>query len=192
MIEQIIQLDHQLFFAINNGLSNAFFDGLMPILRNKYTWIPLYIILIVFSIYTYKLKGFYLIVFLGIAVGIADYGSASMLKPAFKRIRPCNNIQINKKVISRITCGSGLSFPSTHASDHFSIALFLITIFYNNRKYILPIALIWAAAISFAQIYVGVHFPIDIIAGTFFGALTGFLIAKLYLKFFGTPTSIQI
>lgn len=126
-------------------------------------------------------------IFLAIAVGIADYGSASILKPAFKRLRPCNNIHINEKVISRVPCGSGLSFPSTHASDHFSITLFLITIFYNHRKYVVPAALIWAAAISFAQIYVGVHFPIDIIAGTFFGALIGYFVAKLYQKYISLP-----
>jgi membrane-associated phospholipid phosphatase len=187
MIEHLIQLDHQIFFAINNGLSNAFFDFLMPILRNKYTWIPLYILIIFFAVRLYKTKGLYLVAFLGIAVGLADYGSAKILKPAFERIRPCNNEVLKENVISRVPCGSGLSFPSTHASDHFSIAVFFITIFYYRWKYILHIAILWAGAISFAQVYVGVHFPVDITFGALFGSTIGYIIAKLYQKYIILP-----
>lgn len=187
MTDQLIQLDHQIFFAINNGLSNGFFDFLMPILRNKYTWIPLYILIIFFSIKLYKTKGLYLIAFLGIAVGIADYGSASILKPSFKRVRPCNNEMLKDKVISRVACGSGLSFPSTHAADHFSIAIFLITIFYSRWKYIFPIGVLWAGSICLAQIYVGVHFPVDVTVGALFGSLIGYIIAKIYQKYIILP-----
>jgi len=188
MTEQLIHLDHQIFFAINNGLSNSFFDWLMPILRNRYTWFPLYLAIIFFSIKAFKIKGLYLIIFLAIAVGLADYGSASILKPAFKRIRPCNNTTINAKVISRVPCGTGLSFPSSHASDHFSIALFFITLFYKRIKYLVPVAIVWAASICFAQIYVGVHFPIDIFAGIAYGSLCGFTVALIFKKYIKLPT----
>lgn len=187
MIEQLIQLDHQIFFAINNGLSNSFFDFLMPILRNKYVWIPLYVAIIFFSIKLYKKQGLYLVLFLAAAVGIADYGSASILKPAFQRVRPCNNVELKGDVIARVSCGSGKSFPSTHASDHFSIAVFLITIFYRKWKSILPIGILWAGAISFAQVYVGVHFPVDITVGALFGSLIGYIVAKVYQKYFTLP-----
>lgn len=182
MIEEIIKLDQQLFHAINTGLSNTFFDWLMPILRNKYTWIPLYIIIIAEAIKTYKLKGIYLVLFLTAAVGLADFGSSSILKPAFNRTRPCNDIEIQPTMTVRVTCGSGKSFPSTHASDHFAIAIFLITIFYKKWKFITPIAVIWAFLICFAQVYVGVHYPIDVTVGMLFGSLIGFIIAKLFIK----------
>jgi undecaprenyl-diphosphatase len=183
MLEELIKIDHQIFYAINTGCSNLFFDWLMPILRNKMVWIPLYIFIIAFAIKSYKLKGLYLILFFAAAVGIADFGSASILKPMVDRVRPCNDVTIQSQVISRVPCGSGKSFPSSHATDHFAIALFLIVIFAKKWKFVLPTALIWAAAISFAQVYVGVHFPIDVICGAIFGSIIGFLIAKLFLKY---------
>jgi membrane-associated phospholipid phosphatase len=181
-MEEIIKIDQQLFHAINTGLSNVFFDWLMPILRNKYTWLPLYILIIAFAIKAYKLKGFYLILFFAATVGIADFGSSSILKPTFNRIRPCNDAAIQPTMISRIPCGSGKSFPSTHASDHFAIAIFLVTIFYKKWKFIAPTAIFWALSICFAQIYVGVHYPIDVTFGMLFGSLIGFLMAKLFIK----------
>ena len=83
MIEELIKIDQQLFHVINTASSNTFFDCLMPILRNKYTWIPLYIIIIGFALKTFKLKGLYFLIFLAAAAGMADYGSASVLKPTF-------------------------------------------------------------------------------------------------------------
>ena len=190
MIEQLTQLDHQIFFAINNGLSNAFFDFLMPILRNKLTWIPLYALIVFFAIKWYKLKGLYLLLFLGATVGMADYGSASILKPSFERIRPCNNELIKERVISRVPCGSGLSFPSTHASDHFAIAIFFITIFYRRWKPVIPIGLIWAGSICLAQVYVGVHFPADVTVGMLFGSLLAFFVASVFKRYIVLPDTI--
>ncbi|WP_017258695.1 phosphatase PAP2 family protein [Pedobacter arcticus] len=183
MLEEIIRLDHQLFQAINTGLGNAFFDWLMPIMRNKYTWIPLYIGIIFFAIKAYKVKGLYFVIFLAATVGIADFGSASIIKPIFKRDRPCNEVAFQPVVLSRVPCGSGKSFPSTHASDHFSIAIFLVVIFRKKWKYITAIAIFWAAIICFAQVYVGVHFPIDVMVGALFGSAIGYLVAKIFLKY---------
>ncbi|WP_442794676.1 phosphatase PAP2 family protein [Pelobium manganitolerans] len=182
MLETLSNWDHQWFQAVNSGLSNVVFDWLLPIMRNKYTWIPLYIGIIFFAIKTYKSKGIYLVLFLAITVGIADYGSASIIKPFYKRDRPCNEVGFKEKVVSRVHCGSGKSFPSTHASDHFSIAVFLSMLFHRRFKYFTAIALFWAALICFSQVYVGVHFPLDVTAGAIFGSLIGFLMAKLFVK----------
>lgn len=183
MLEEIIRLDHEVFQAINTGISNVFFDWLMPILRNKYTWIPLYIGIIFFAIKAYKLKGLYFVLFLAATVGIADFGSASIIKPMVNRDRPCREMAFKAQVISRVHCGSGKSFPSTHATDHFSIAIFLVVIFRKKWKYFTAIAVFWATIISFAQVYVGVHFPIDVTAGALLGSLIGYSIAKLFLKY---------
>lgn len=186
-MEQLIQLDHQIFFAINNGMSNAFFDWLLPVLRNKYVWIPLYIFIIVFSVWKYKTKGAYIILFLIATAGIADFTSAKMMKPAFERIRPCNDEQLKDQVIARVACGSGKSFPSTHATDHFAMALFLTGVFYHKWKPVLWISVIWAGAISFSQVYVGVHFPADITFGALYGSLIGYLIALCCKKYVKLP-----
>ena len=181
MLDQIIQLDHQWFHAINQGLSNSFFDFLMPILRNRYTWVPLYLFLAYFWVKNYGKAGMLMIVFLLLCFGISDYTASSIIKPAVARLRPCREMagQIN----SLIPCGSGYSFPSSHAANHFALALFFIILFYNKWKWVLPLALLWAASIGFAQIYVGVHFPIDVLAGGVLGSIVGSLLGLLFLRF---------
>lgn len=72
-----------------------------------------------------------------------------------------------------IACGGGYSFPSTHAANHFALAFFLINMFYRRWKLILPLVFLWAFAVSFAQVYVGVHYPLDITFGAAIGALIG-------------------
>ena len=191
MIDSILHFDQEIFFFINNTMGNSFFDWIMPILRNKYIWIPLYIAIIAFAISRYKLKGFYLILFLSATVGFADFTSAKILKPAFERVRPCNDETIKDRVNARVGCGSGKSFPSTHATDHFAIAVFLIVIFRRMWKPITATALIWAGLISFAQVYVGVHYPVDVTVGALYGSLAGFLFAKLYRRYFQLETHVK-
>lgn len=182
MLQEIIKLDHQLFYAINTGLSNLVFDWLMPILRNRYTWIPLYFFIVYYLIKNLKIKGLYLSLTLIACFAFADFTSASLIKKAIKRPRPCNEITFKSQVIMRVNCGSGFSFPSTHATDHFAIALFLVCVFKNNNKYVSIALISWAFLIAFAQVYVGVHFPIDVICGAIYGAIIGCAFA-LFFKY---------
>ena len=188
MLEQLIQFDQNLFFTINHGLSNSFFDWLMPALRNRFFWTPLYLFIIIFSIRTYGKQGWIMILFLGLTFGCTDFISSSLIKPTVQRLRPCNDPEIKSDVKNLIDCGSGYSFPSSHASNHFGLAVFLIVLFFSKWKLILPIGLLWAASISFAQVYVGVHYPIDILAGAMLGGMIGFIMGKILLasKTFGT------
>lgn len=182
MIDQLVEFDRDLFFAINNGLSNGFFDWLMPILRDRYTWVLLYLSIIVFSIKNYGKQGFIMILFLAITFGISDFISSSVIKPNVQRLRPCNETEIKTKVNNLVDCGTGYSFPSSHATNHFAIAVFLIMMFYHKWKIILPIGILWAASISFAQIYVGVHYPIDILTGGLLGSSIGLGMSKILLS----------
>jgi undecaprenyl-diphosphatase len=188
MLEQLIQFDQNLFFTINHGLSNSFFDWLMPALRNRFFWTPLYLFIIIFSIRTYGKQGWIMILFLGLTFGCTDFISSSLIKPTVQRLRPCNDPEIKSDVKNLIDCGSGYSFPSSHASNHFGLAVFLIVLFFSKWKLILPMGLLWAASISFAQVYVGVHYPIDILAGAMLGGMIGFIMGKILLasKTFGT------
>ena len=181
MLEQFIQFDQTLFFLINKGLANPFFDWLMPALRNRFFWSPLYLFIAVFFVRNYGKQGWLLMIFLGLSFGFTDYLASSVVKPAFERLRPCNNPEIKDEVRSLITCGSGFSFPSSHASNHFAMALFLISMFYHKWKPILPITLFWAFSISFAQIYVGVHYPGDITFGAILGGMIGYVMSALLL-----------
>jgi membrane-associated phospholipid phosphatase len=177
MLDQLLQLDRHLFHIINHDLSNPFFDWLMPLMRNPKFWIPLYLFIIIFSIWRYKKQGVILIVMLFLAVGFADFTSASIIKKNVDRARPCRDQVVSPTVISRVPCGTGYSFPSTHATDHFAIAVFLSRLFFKRWKWVLPATLLWAAIICFAQVYVGVHFPLDVTCGAIYGALVGCLFA---------------
>jgi membrane-associated phospholipid phosphatase len=182
MLNQLLQLDRYLFHIINHDLSNPFFDWLMPLMRNPKFWIPLYLFIIIFCIWRYKKQGVILVVLLALAVGFADFTSASIIKKNVDRVRPCRDAVVSPTVISRVPCGTGYSFPSTHATDHFAIAVFLSCLFFKRRKWVLPVTLLWAAIICFAQVYVGVHFPLDVICGAIYGALVGWLFAWGFRK----------
>ena len=175
MIDQLISLDQEAFLAINQGLSNAFFDWLMPILRNRYTWAPLYLFIIVFCIRNYKRNGLYIIVFLLVTFGIADHVSSSVIKKSVERVRPCRDAEFKDHVNVLVRCSGGYSFTSSHAANHFAIAVALIMVFYRRWKHILWLGLSWAAVISFAQVYVGVHYPLDILSGALLGSTIGCL-----------------
>ncbi|MGB4774751.1 MAG: phosphatase PAP2 family protein [Daejeonella sp.] len=182
MPEQLAELDRNLFFAINHGLANPFFDWLMPWLRNPWLWSPLYLFILVFFLYQYKKQGLILLGFFVLTFAITDYLSASIIKPAVARLRPCNDPQIKTGVHSLIHCGSGYSFPSAHAANHFALALFLIRVFYRRWKAVLPLALLWAFLISFAQVYVGVHYPFDVMGGAVIGSIIGCLTSFAVLR----------
>lgn len=182
MIEHLISIDKELFFAINQGWSSPFLDWLMPILRNPYTWAPLYLFIVIFCIKTYKMKGAFFILAIALNFGLSDSISSQLVKKTVQRIRPCNDIEMKEDVQLRVRCGTGFSFTSSHATNHFAMAVFLILGFYKRWKWILPLGLLWAASISIAQVYVGVHYPGDILAGTILGSLIGWISYNLYCR----------
>nr|WP_294942794.1 phosphatase PAP2 family protein [uncultured Mucilaginibacter sp.] len=175
MPDFLLQLDRHLFKFINQDLSNAFFDGVMPWMRNPKFWIPSYLFIIVFCILRYKKQGFILVAMLALAVGFADFTSASLIKKQVQRDRPCRDVVTSQTVISRVACGTGYSFPSTHATDHFAMAIFLCLAFFKKWKWVGIVVIFWAALICFAQVYVGVHFPVDVLVGAIYGGLVGCL-----------------
>jgi membrane-associated phospholipid phosphatase len=178
----LLQFDRHLFHFINHDLGNAFFDLVMPVLRNPLVWIPLYVFIFIFCLWRYKKQGTIIILLLALTFGAADYGSATIIKSMYKRVRPCNDPAMAATIVRRVDCGTGYSFPSAHASNHFAIAVFLSIVFYKKYKWVLPVSLLWAATISFAQVYVGVHYPIDVIGGTIYGVLVGWLFGWIFWK----------
>ncbi len=176
------QFDLELFLSIHKGLSNSFFDWLMPLLRNRFFWSPLYLFIIIFCIKNYRKQGYYMIGMILATFAMGDLISSRLIKPFVARIRPCNDISLANEIIHRVPCGSGYSFPSAHATNHFAIAVFLICLFYPKWKPILPLGLFWAFLICFAQIYVGVHYPIDTLFGALLGTTIGFITFYIYTK----------
>jgi undecaprenyl-diphosphatase len=183
MIEQIIQLDKTAFVAINNGLSNPFFDWLCPILRNQSTWYILYIVFIYFIIKLYKQESWKILLGIALMILCSDQFSANLIKNTFKRLRPCAEPSLNGVTHHLIASCNGYSFISAHATNHFAIAIFISFFLKSYSRIILPILIFWAASIAFSQVYVGVHYPLDVLIGAIVGSLFGFTFSKYTYKY---------
>lgn len=171
-----------IFLFIQEYLRNPLLDMVLPLLRNKFIWIPLYLVILMYS-YQWGKKVFYkYLLFLIGLVSVSDVVNSRLLKPFFNRLRPCNDFQLNALFDPLVPCGSGLSFPSSHAVNHFALAVF----FYYTTSFI-PFKwrflwYVWAFSICFAQIYVGVHYPFDVFIGGLIGFYFGNIVAKTYLR----------
>lgn len=182
-MDLLIQWDYWLFEILNGQLHASFFDTIIPFWRNKYFWIPMYLFVILFFIYNYPKKAIYLIGFTILAVFLADQISSGFFKPYFNRLRPCHQGEIITSLRNLVPCGSGKSFTSSHATTHFAIAITWITMFFHRFPRITPLLLFWAATISYGQIYVGVHFPLDVVVGAMVGTLIGWTCGYWAVRF---------
>ena len=180
----LLQQDLKIWYLINTVWTCGFLDAVMPFLRNQNTWAPLYLFLLLFMPLNFKKAGWAWIIGFLFCFALADYGSASILKPIFHRTRPCGDARLQEFVRILVSCGSGKSFPSSHAANHFALGTFMaITLYRRFRKaWILP--LVWAFVVSYAQVYVGVHFPADIVFGGLYGGVIGMLGAWLFHRRF--------
>lgn len=173
-MDWLLTIDRMVFELINTKLSSDILDTILPPLRNKYLWVPLYMMILAALLWKYQWRGAVILGFVLLTVLLSDQISASIIKPVVQRLRPCQNPELSVKLL--VICGSGFSFVSSHASNHFGIAIFLGQRF-ARFTLVYPLAILWASAISIAQVYVGVHYPLDVIAG----ALVGFLCAGVTL-----------
>ncbi|WP_346237831.1 phosphatase PAP2 family protein [Niabella insulamsoli] len=182
-----VNIDRWLFKIINIDLANAPFDSFFPIMRNAFFWGPLYLFIVAFAIVNFKKSGWW---WFGLALATAactDIVGARIFKEGFERLRPCNDPEMFgmvRLVLGR--CSGGFSFVSNHAINHFGIAAFVFITFRNffNYSWLL---FAWAAIIGFAQIYVGVHYPFDVLFGAALGILLGTAFGKIFNKKIGFP-----
>ncbi|MEL6986359.1 MAG: phosphatase PAP2 family protein [Bacteroidota bacterium] len=172
-----------MFELINQEWSNPIFDLVLPFLRNKLFWIPLYLFLITFLAFNFGKKTIPFLLAIVICVMFTDFLSSEVIKKSVKRERPCRFYETAQNVQLRAHCGSGYSFTSSHAANHFGLAMIFSILFWKRRKKWSLIFLFWAGLISFSQVYVGVHFPLDIFAGALIGILIGFIVMYLYRVF---------
>jgi undecaprenyl-diphosphatase len=188
MFEEILKLDSKLFLFLNN-LGTTKFDAFWLSLSKIEANILMYLFLILLFFHIKKLSPkflyiFYLLFVIALMITITDQGS-NFFKDSFQRLRPCYNQSISDSLrLVKENCGGKYGFFSAHASNSFSLAIFFGLLFKNRIRYMIIITIVYASLISYSRIYLGVHFPIDIIVGSSFGIFVGSIIYSfVYLKF---------
>lgn len=182
----LVKFDYHLFHQINTDWQNPVFDSVFPFIREPLLWAPFYFFLALFVVLNFSRRGFYWVLFFAVNAGLTDLVSSRLIKGNFPRLRPCRDPFVADSMRFLVEyCPISSSFTSSHAANHFSAAVFIFVTF---RKSISPwwaLVLLWAFAISYAQVYVGVHFPIDIFCGAIVGALLGYAVSSFYNKKIG-------
>jgi undecaprenyl-diphosphatase len=185
-LQKLEQWDQWLFIQVNNHQSNSFSDSIMPYLRNAFYWAPLYLFLLVFATLNFKGRGWWWVLLFLCTVSLTDMTSSKLIKEVFERLRPCQDPDFFEHVRLLVNrCSGGYSFTSSHAANHFGMATFF---FITSRPLIKNWALLsffWAAIVGYAQVYVGVHYPFDILGGAIVGVLFGLLMGVFFNKRFG-------
>ena len=178
--------DRSLFLTLNHDLVNPLFDTVLPYFRDSVFWSPLYLFIMAFMMMNFGKKGIWWGISFVATVAIADLLGTYAFKETIQRIRPCNDPVMSEQVRLLLQrCPGGYSFLSNHAANHFGLATFMVLTFKPIFKQWVYLAYLWALLICFAQIYVGVHYPTDIIAGALLGTAAGYLTASVYRHNFG-------
>ncbi len=188
MLEALLELDRALFLKINTEWTNSVLDNIMPVWREAKTWIPFYILIVVALIYKFGWRIWPWLASVAVMMALSDQISSNLIKPWVARPRPCNDPLIADQVRSLLGyCRDSFSFTSSHAVNHFCIATFIIFTlksYWGKKVYWLWF---WSGSIALGQVYVGVHFPLDVFCGSIIGFLIGYLFSKAFLKFVKMP-----
>lgn len=182
----IIDADRWLFEKINSDWFNPFFDSLMPFMREPNHWLPLYLFLFVFITLNFKNSWWWVLFFI-CTVSLTDMTGTYLFKHNFERFRPCMDPEFYthvRLVLKR--CGGGYSFISNHAANHFGMTVFTyFTLKHHFGSKWLKLIFVWPALIAYAQVYIGIHYPLDVICGALVGIGIGYFTSRFFNKRYG-------
>ncbi|OGS71395.1 MAG: phosphatase PAP2 family protein [Flavobacteria bacterium RIFCSPLOWO2_12_FULL_35_11] len=187
MIDSLLTRDIELLIYLNN-LGTPQWDGFWLFMSNKYSAIPLYLVLLYFTYKQFGLKKTFVAVFFVVLLIITSDQTSNLFKYGFKRLRPCHNENISDLIrLVGNRCGGLYGYFSAHAANTMAMAVFFGLLLKSKRDYLFSILIIWALAVSYSRIYMGVHFPLDVLTGMLFGLIYGslfYVFFKAFLKKF--------
>lgn len=175
-------------FLLLNGAHNSFWDFIMFWASDKFIWIPVYALFLFILWRKYYSKIWIVMLFAALLIFLSDQISVHLFKDVFQRLRPCNDPALEGMVhLVNGKCGGSFGFYSSHASNIFAIAVFVISLLGKKNPWMLLLILIWAGLIAYSRIYLGVHYPGDVIAGAMVGSFFGWMVARFLTNLLRKP-----
>ena len=172
MIDYLMSLDRE-FFLYLNGFHTPWLDPVMLFISNTLAWLPLYVFLLYLIIKDYGNDTWFVLSGIVLTIILADQVTSTFMKPYFGRLRPSQDPTLETLIhLVNGYKGGKFGFASSHAANTFGTATFLFLLFGKKRKWI-PVLFLWAAIVTYSRIYLGVHYPGDILVGSLVGMLAG-------------------
>ena len=171
MLETLNSIDAQVFLFLN-GFHSDFWDPVMWQITKFITWIPLYLVILYLVFKKFKWKGLWILLFIVIVVTLTDMLSFHAFKKVFQRLRPCHDPSLAHLVhMVGNKCGGYYGFISSHASNAFGVAVF--SAFLLKQRWVTALMISWAFLIAYSRIYLGAHFPGDVLCAALLGTVVG-------------------
>lgn len=179
-MEEIILEDKQAMIFLNN-LGSSTFDPFWILVSEKWFWIPLYVIFLYFLYKNFNKKSlFYILLFVALGITASDQ-IANIFKFGFERLRPCHDPSL-EGLLREVKCGGKFGFYSAHSSNSFFVATYLTMLLGKKIKQLPYFLFVWAAIVAYSIVYLGMHFPGDIIIGAIMGILLALFFGILAKK----------
>lgn len=150
----------------------------------EYTWIPLYIFIFYLIVKKQSRQAVVVLISAIVLITLSDQLSVHAFKNVFMRYRPCHNLTIQNIVHTYKGCGGKFGFVSSHAANTFALATFLSIILKGYYKFFAPAIFAWAFFVSYSRIYLGTHYPADIIGGAVLGIALGYMVSMAHHRLF--------
>ena len=179
-MEALSNIDTDLFLFLN-GLHTSWLDKVMIAVTQMWVWVPLYLLLIYWTVKQYGKRCWWIFLAVGIVVFCSDQLSAHVCKPLFQRLRPCYNADLQDLIyLPKGMAGGRYGFVSSHAANTFAVAAFLTPALRKDRNWMGIMLYFWAFISSYSRIYLGFHYPGDILCGALLGILIGLILWKVF------------
>lgn len=179
-MESLSNIDTDLFLYLNS-LHTSWLDKVMIAVTQMWVWAPLYLLLIYWTVKQYGKRCWWVFVAIGVVVLCSDQLSAHVCKPLFQRLRPCYNPELQDLIyLPKGMAGGRFGFVSSHAANTFAVAAFLTPVLRNYRPWLGIVLYLWAFISSYSRIYLGFHYPGDILCGAILGILIGLILWRVF------------